>query len=164
MFRQCAVEPETRATAFPPTPIAPSYGHVAGFGPVETRHCGTGGRIGVTPTLPPGWQVHDIAAGVRLRIVRAMPDLSAALDIEIDRLWTAAQARMGGKLFNGRVFSADVIAADQFAGHWTEFRRIVAQMLWNKRPARASRPMQRKPAENCGFPSCWRTMGDKWEW
>ena len=82
----------------------------------------------VMPTLPPGWQVHDIAPGARLRIVRAMPDLSAALDSEIDRLWAAAQVRMDGKLFNGRVFSADVIAADRLAGHWTEFRRIVAQM------------------------------------
>jgi 8-oxo-dGTP pyrophosphatase MutT (NUDIX family) len=82
----------------------------------------------VTPRLPPGWWVHDIAPNVRVRIVRAMPDLSAALDAEIDRLWVAAQARMGGKLFNGRVFSADVITADLLAGHWTEFRRIVAQM------------------------------------
>ena len=82
----------------------------------------------MTSTLPPGWQVHDIAPGVRLRIVRAMPDLSAALNTEIDRLWATAQVRMGGKLFNGRVFSADVIAADRLVGHWTEFRRIVAQM------------------------------------
>jgi 8-oxo-dGTP pyrophosphatase MutT (NUDIX family) len=82
----------------------------------------------VTSTLPPGWQVHDIAPGVRLRIVRAMPDLSAALNTEIDRLWATAQVRMGGKLFNGRVFSADVIATDRLTGHWTEFRRIVAQM------------------------------------
>ena len=82
----------------------------------------------MTPVLPPGWQVHDIVPGVRLHIGRAMPDLSAALDIEIDRLWAAAQVRMGGKLFNGRVFSADAITADRLAGHWTEFRRIVAQM------------------------------------
>jgi 8-oxo-dGTP pyrophosphatase MutT (NUDIX family) len=92
------------------------------------RHCSAGGRVNVTPTLPPGWQVHDIVPGVRLRIVRAMPDLSVALNIEIDRLWAAAQARMGGTLFNGRVFSADVIAVDLLAGHWTEFRRIVAQV------------------------------------
>ena len=82
----------------------------------------------MTPALPPGWQVHAVAPGLRLSVVRAMPDLSAALDTEIDRLWAGAQARMGGKLFNGRVFSANLVAADLLAGHWTEFRRIVAQM------------------------------------
>ena len=72
--------------------------------------------------------MHDIASGVQLRIVRAMPALPAALEAEIERLWSAAQARMGGSLFNGLVFSADTIAADLISGHWTEFRRIVAQM------------------------------------
>jgi hypothetical protein len=74
------------------------------------------------------WPVYDIAADVRLRIAAAMPALPATLDAEIDRLWAAAQHRMRGKLFNGRVFSADVIAPHEIVGHWTEFRRVVAQM------------------------------------
>ncbi len=78
--------------------------------------------------LPPGWHVHAVAAGVRLFIARAMPALPAALDAEVDRLWAVAQGRMNEKLFNGRVFTADAITAGLISGHWTEFRRIVAQM------------------------------------
>ena len=86
------------------------------------------GAIGQGHKLPPGWQVHSVVPGLRLRIRRDMPALPAALEAEIDRLWAAAQVRMGGRLFNGRVFSADTIAAELVTGHWTEFRRIVAQM------------------------------------
>ncbi|MCW3476569.1 NUDIX hydrolase [Rhodovastum sp. RN2-1] len=74
------------------------------------------------------WPVHEIAADARFRVVREMPPLPAALDAEVDRLWAAAQIRMGGRLFNGRVFSADLITPRLVCGHWTEFRRIVAQM------------------------------------
>lgn len=74
------------------------------------------------------WRVHPIAPGVRLRVVRPLPALPAALDAEIDRLWHAAQARMGGALFNGLVFSADAITPELIEGHWTEYRRVVARM------------------------------------
>lgn len=74
------------------------------------------------------WTVHPIDPDVRVRVVRPMAPLPPALETEIDRLWEAAQARTGGKLFNGRVFSADVITPRLICGHWTEFRRIVAQM------------------------------------
>jgi hypothetical protein len=74
-----------------------------------------------------GWTIHDIA-DPRLYVTRPMPALPAPLEAAIDRLWDAAQARTGGALFNGRVFSADVITRHLVCGHWTEFRRIVAQM------------------------------------
>ena len=74
------------------------------------------------------WPVHDIAQDAQFRVVRAMAPLPPGLDAEVERLWMAAQLRMGGKLFNGRVFSADVITPRLVCGHWTEFRRIVAQM------------------------------------
>lgn len=83
---------------------------------------------GVGHLLPPDWQIHPVTPGVRLRIVRPMPVLPATLQAELDHLWGAAQTRTGGRLFNGRVFSADHITADLVTGHWTEFRRIVAQM------------------------------------
>ena len=51
---------------------------------------------------------------------------------EIEGLWAEARARLGGVLFNGRVFSADRITRSRVAGHFTEFRRIVAQVA---RPA-----------------------------
>ena len=74
------------------------------------------------------WRVHEIAPEVRLRIARPMPALPAALEAEVERLWQAAQARMGGALFNGRVFSSDRISPTLIEGHWTEYRRIVARM------------------------------------
>jgi hypothetical protein len=79
-----------------------------------------------------GFIVHELTAGVRVRVVRPMSDLPPALDAEVDVLWHAACARVAvggaGALFNGRVFSADTIAPDTITGHLTEFRRIVAQM------------------------------------
>ena len=75
-----------------------------------------------------GWRVHDVAAAVEIRVVRDMPELPAAIEAEVAALWDAAQRRAGGRLFNGRVFSADAIAAARIDGHWTEFRRSVAQM------------------------------------
>ena len=73
-----------------------------------------------------GWRVHEISDEVRFRVVRPMPPLPPALDAEVERLWQAARAET--KLFNGRVFSADLITPRLVCGHWTEFRRIVAQM------------------------------------
>lgn len=78
------------------------------------------------------WPVHAIEPGVRVRVVREMAPLDPALEAEIDRIWAGAQEDMGGKLFNGRVFSADVITPRLICGHWTEFRRIVAQMRRNE--------------------------------
>jgi hypothetical protein len=71
-----------------------------------------------------------------------MPPLAPALDAEISRLWDAAQARLDGKLFNGRVFSADVITPRLVCGHWTEFRRVVAQIDCNAlHPVLGIRPL-----------------------
>ncbi len=76
--------------------------------------------------------VHEVAADVVARVDRAMPALSSAVDLEVERLWQAARQRVAaggaGRLFNGRVFSADIITPDLITGHLTEFRRIVAQM------------------------------------
>ena len=77
------------------------------------------------------WQVHDVAETVEIRVVRDMPPLLAPVEAEVAALWDAAQRRAGGRL-NGRVFSADSITRACIEGHWTEFRRSVAQM---QRPA-----------------------------
>ena len=76
----------------------------------------------------PGWRVHQTDSNVRARAAGEAPSLSAALEAEIDALWAAAQARTGGALFNGSVFSVDTITPGLLSGHFTEFRRIVAQM------------------------------------
>jgi hypothetical protein len=79
-----------------------------------------------------GFEVRPLLESVRVTVVREMPALDASLEAEIDRIWDAAQLRMAaggaGRLFNGRVFSADTIAEGHIGGHMTEFRRIVAQM------------------------------------
>ncbi len=79
-----------------------------------------------------GFVVHPLLTSVRVTVMREMPALDAFLEAEIDRIWDAAQRRMeaggAGRLFNGRVFSADTIAEGHIGGHMTEFRRIVAQM------------------------------------
>jgi 8-oxo-dGTP pyrophosphatase MutT (NUDIX family) len=79
-----------------------------------------------------GFVVHPLLASVRVSVEREMPPLDASLEAEIDRLWDAAQLGMAaggaGRLFNGRVFSADTITEAHIGGHMTEFRRIVAQM------------------------------------
>jgi 8-oxo-dGTP pyrophosphatase MutT (NUDIX family) len=72
--------------------------------------------------------VHELAEGLSIQAVRPMPRLPGWLEAEIDALWEAAQARTGGRLFNGRVFCADVITPRLICGHWSEYRRVVAQM------------------------------------
>ncbi len=60
-----------------------------------------------------------------------MPELPPDLEQEVASIWAAERAQRPD-LFNGRVFCADRIAPDRIAGHWTEYRRVPAQM---RRPA-----------------------------
>lgn len=85
----------------------------------------------MTPTHPAGtadsWVVHDVAEDVRVTISHAMPSLDDALETEVERIWQAA-CRVRPKIFNGRIFSADEITPQVIRGHWTEFRRSLAQI------------------------------------
>jgi len=56
-----------------------------------------------------------------------MPALPDATETRVEEIWRAARA-CDGRLFNGVVFSADSVSAERIAGHWTEFRRVLAQM------------------------------------
>ncbi|MBN8898813.1 MAG: hypothetical protein J0H35_11620, partial [Rhodospirillales bacterium] len=62
------------------------------------------------------WVVHELSAAPRVQVVRPMPDLPPALDALVEQVWRVAAARVegggAGRLFNGRVFSADRIEAD----------------------------------------------------
>ena len=78
------------------------------------------------------WMVHEVAPALEVAVERDMPPLGAALEGEVEGLWAEARARLGGALFNGRVFSADRITRYRVTGHFTEYRRIVAQVA---RPA-----------------------------
>jgi 8-oxo-dGTP pyrophosphatase MutT (NUDIX family) len=79
-----------------------------------------------------GFIVHELAPDTIVRVTRAMPDLSPALDAEVEHLWRSACIRVeaggAGRLFNGRVFSIDWIDPTRIEGHLTEYRRLVAQM------------------------------------
>jgi len=74
-----------------------------------------------------GWLVHEIAPGMRVVSTRAMRPLSPALETEVARIWQAAVSAQP-KLFNGHIFTADVITPELISGHWTEFRRSLAQI------------------------------------
>ncbi len=79
-----------------------------------------------------GYVVHEVAPDIVVRVECAMPDLSPALDQEVERLWRLARERVSaggaGRMFNGQVFSADVISPRRVTGHLTEYRRLVAQI------------------------------------
>jgi hypothetical protein len=79
-----------------------------------------------------GFVVHEVAEDVEVRVVRTMPDLPRETEAAIEELWQEASRRVAaggaGRLFNGRVFSADAITPHRVTGHLTEFRRMVAQM------------------------------------
>jgi hypothetical protein len=104
--------------------------------------------------LPDGFVVHELDPAVRVRVVRAMPDLDASLDAAVEDLWRAAAARVAaggaGTLFNGRVFSADRITPTEITGHISEFRRIVAQM---EQPALFA-ALGLRPLAVCGVLRC----------
>lgn len=98
--------------------------------------------------------MHALVASVQVRVVRPMPALTPALDATVEALWQQAAERMArgraGRLFNGRVFSADAITAGLITGHLTEFRRIVAQF---ERPALFAE-LGLRPLAACGVLRC----------
>jgi hypothetical protein len=75
-----------------------------------------------------GWTVHEVDPALEVAVEHDLPALRPALEREVEQLWQAARARLGTALFNGQVFSADRIAPRRVGGHFTEFRRIVAQV------------------------------------
>ena len=55
-----------------------------------------------------------------------MPALDPDAEATVAAHW--AQATQQLRLFNGRVFCADTVTPARIEGHWTEYRRVVAQM------------------------------------
>ena len=76
---------------------------------------------------PAGWRSVALRADVALVADGAMAELPPDLEARIASSWSAERARRPG-LFNGRVFCADNIAPERIGGHWTEYRRVLAQM------------------------------------
>ena len=78
-----------------------------------------------------GWRGTALGTAPSLAVDGAMPQLPPDLEQQVASVWAAERA-LRPELFNGRVFCADRIAPDRIAGHWTEYRRVLAQM---RRPA-----------------------------
>jgi hypothetical protein len=72
-------------------------------------------------------RIFQLAEDFRILITRPEPVLSAAVSRDIESHWQKALTT-NPLLFNGMVFSADVTARSLISGHFTEFRRVVAQM------------------------------------
>ncbi len=106
--------------------------------------------VSMTRSAPTGWRVYDVGTHIAAHVNAAPPQLSPAVDTEIETLWEAAQARTGGVLFNGAVFSADVISTNCLSGHMTEYRRIVAQIA---SPALHA-ALNLRPLAVCGMVRC----------
>ncbi len=75
----------------------------------------------------PGWPSVALRADVALVVGGAMTALPPDLEARIASLWIAERVERPD-LFNGRVFCADRIAPDRIDGHWTEYRRVLAQL------------------------------------
>ena len=73
------------------------------------------------------WPVTPLAPQVVVRVERAMPELPSEIESRVASHWNAALAKHP-TLYNGRVFCADVINAEIISGHWSEYRRVLAQM------------------------------------
>lgn len=102
--------------------------------------CGALDRILGPRLIPPihprarveQWLVHPVGPKQRVEAQSDMPALPVDLEQTITDLWRQAQKRVGDGMFNGRVFSAERMSPELITGHWTEFRRLVAQF---ERPA-----------------------------
>lgn len=73
------------------------------------------------------WSVTALAPQVQVIASRQMPILAQDIEKNIQKHWDNA-LKQYPELYNGRVFCADHIQANLISGHWSEFRRVLAQM------------------------------------
>jgi 8-oxo-dGTP pyrophosphatase MutT (NUDIX family) len=95
------------------------------------------------------WEAIDVAPDLQVRAVREMPALAEPIEREVDAIWRAACAAIP-TLFNGRVFCAETIDRQLISGHWTEYRRILAQF---RKPA-LHEVLQVRGLAVCGILRC----------
>lgn len=79
------------------------------------------------PLIDPDWPAIELRQDLEVHATRPMPELAPAVEHEVAASWEQEQ-RTRPRLFNGTVFSADAIAPGRITGHWTEYRRVLAQM------------------------------------
>lgn len=116
-------------------------------------------------------QVDPNAAALGLEPVPGVQaDLATDLAEEVAAIWSMECARHPA-LFNGRVFSADRITLSLITGHWTEYRRVLAQIRrptlfarLNIRPLAVNGLLEcadglilgRRQARAVYLPACWQ--------
>ena len=73
------------------------------------------------------WSSVAVAADVRVRLEGADAPLPASLARVVSEIWDQ-ECQQRPSLFNGRVFCADTVGHHEIVGHWTEYRRVLAQI------------------------------------
>jgi hypothetical protein len=96
------------------------------------------------------WRTYAVHKDIGFHVVRAMPQLTMRVQAEVEREWERARL-CHPSLYNGAVFTADSITPDRVEGHWTEFKRVVAQM----RAPSLVRQIALRPVSVCGILLCW---------
>ena len=73
------------------------------------------------------WPITPLQPDVRVLADRPLPPLTTEQEETVSRIWAKALTSYPG-LYNGRVFCADEITPARIHGHWSEYRRVLAQM------------------------------------
>lgn len=68
-----------------------------------------------------------VAPGLSVELGVSPPEPSSEVQARIVAIWAAETARLGDKLFNGRVLSVERLGPERIVGWWTDYRRLIAQ-------------------------------------
>lgn len=73
------------------------------------------------------WHCLPLSPDVTVATACTRPTLPPATEARVEAIWQRA-VRERPALFNGRVFCTDRVTPDRIEGHWTEYRRALAQL------------------------------------
>lgn len=73
------------------------------------------------------WRSFFVNPDITVQVNQNTPTLSASLEQTVEKIWQDSKHQFP-QLFNGRVFTVDTITPHHITGHWTEYRRILAQI------------------------------------
>ena len=76
--------------------------------------------------MPSGYRAMPVAPDIAVELLPGTVAVPGGLEPVIGAAWAAAQARAGGCLFNGRVFSVTEFVPHRIAGQLVEYRLVVA--------------------------------------
>ncbi len=95
------------------------------------------------------WRTYPVHDDLSFHVIREMPPLTLRVQSEVEREWERALL-CHPSLYNGAVFTADSITPGRVDGHWTEFKRVVAQI---RVPSLAGQ-IGLRPVSVCGVLLC----------